>query len=85
MKTALHNLHIGFTLPSPIHAVAPWLSPNLAFEAVFTIIVNRLEGERPTGKNKDERKSLQVPHLHILEFNMIDDVNLHIYIYVNFI
>lgn len=77
MKTALHNLHIGFTLPSPIHAtVAPWLSPNLALgqpEAVFTIIVNRLEGERPTGKNKDERKSLQVPHLHILEFNMIDE------------
>ena len=40
------------------------LAPKLT-EAVFTIIVNRLEGERPTGKHKDERKSLQVPHLHI--------------------
>eukprot|EP00435_Cladocopium_sp_Y103_P013170 s3490_g3.t1 len=38
--------------------------------AVFTIIVNRLEGERPTGKNKDERKSLHVPHLQNVEFNM---------------
>lgn len=34
--------------------------------AVFTIIVNRLEGERPTGKNKDERKSLQA------KINLID-------------
>jgi len=34
--------------------------------AVFTIIVNRLEGERPKGKDKDERKSLHA------KINLID-------------
>ncbi|CAK9116331.1 unnamed protein product [Durusdinium trenchii] len=34
--------------------------------AVFTIVVNRLEGERPTGKKKDERKSLNA------KINLID-------------
>lgn len=37
---------------------------NPQTQAVFTIIVNRLEGERPKGKDKDERKSLHVSRLH---------------------